>query len=306
MNLFLRARTGYSLKIDGELKGAFAGDVKIAELAAPSLIELLPHRGGESVCFLADGNLKNADNFNVYKISDGYFVDVFFGKNNKKGFKVLFQKRFGEALITIYRDRETRVVAETKSSAEVCVLPVCPESFGARLDGKVLYVYSTTPPHCVCAFSLERGVKKVMENIFDEIEFSPVFRTKTRLFDIENTVAEVEWKYSAGEMRAEKKKLEKGASDERIKTDFFKQRIFFERVLKGLPVSDMLSEGMREKEKYLSEYLGKALSVLPCYCSDGGVCLSYAGKDCFSVKVFSISFENGLISNLVERCCHRG
>ena len=300
MNLYLRARSGYSLKVDGKFCGNYAGDIKLAQLGTPALIEMIPHRAGKNISFLASGELKNRDDMNVYPLKDGFFVSANFTVGCTKGFKVLYQKRFGKVLCTVYRDGETRVVVETEKTAEICVCPDGADRFEARFDGEVLFVYSIGAPSFVCAFSVGNGLKKVMERIFDEIEFTPLLRTKTALCDIENTVTELEWTFHDGKMSAKEKALKRAEFDDRIKSDFFTERIFFERILNGLSADELLTENMKGRQKYLRDFLGNFVFILPCYCSREGVCLAYRGKDCFEVKVFSASFKNGLIDNIKE------
>ena len=300
MNLYLRARSGYSLEVDGKFCGNYAGDIKLAQLGTPALIEMIPHSAGKSISFLANGELKNRDDIKVYALKDGFFVSANFSVCGKKGFRVLYQKRFGKVLCTVYRDGETRVVAETEKTAEVCVCPDGADKFEARFDGKILFVYSVGAPSFVCAFSTENGLKKVMERIFDKIEFTPALRTETALCDIENTVIELEWKFYGGKMSAEEKGFKRAEFDDRIKSDFFTERIFFERISSGLSVDDLLTENMKSKQKYLRDFLGNFVFILPCYCSMEGVCLAYPDKDYYAVKVFSASLKNGLIDNIKE------
>lgn len=300
MDFFIRANEPFGLIADGEYKGRVKSAIKISEVFKPVFVELLSERGNAPISFLVPvmDALNSCNGIKAYKIKRGTFLDVRFLPVYNKQFELLCQKKFEDCLVTIYEDGVVRVVCENERSAEISEIPVTIKNLNIEKKDENIFVYSNKPPYFISVFSVGKRIKKIMENVFDEITFSPVFRTKTRLFDLEETIVEAEWFFDADGAKTKEKRVTRGIPFFKYEESFI-GRIFFNRVLRGEPVSDMLTGELKEKEKFLKDFLGDAVCVLPCYCSDG-VCLAYGEKDLYKTAEFYVEMKNGLINNVIE------
>ncbi|MBQ9481893.1 MAG: hypothetical protein IJU84_07000 [Clostridia bacterium] len=298
MKLFLQAEEPFAVRADGNFLGNFYGCAAIE--AAPSFIEVLPHSGKEPVCFFADYRLISHENAIVYDIPSGLFVRVFFRRREKSGFRLLYQKRFDDLLVTAYIDGGVKLTVENERDAQIISVPIPREEFSAELHGDKLAVFSEGSPSFVALLKAAGDLEPLFCKVVDEFEFTPVFLAKTRLFDLERTTVSCEWQESGGKFTPAVKSVSRENPWKPDLPEKVTERIFFERISGGLETEELLSENMRKNADKLRGYLGEFDGVLPSFCSEKGVCLSYKGNGRRPVKTFSVDLENELICNIRE------
>ena len=68
----------------------------------------------------------------------------------------------------------------------------------------------------------------------------------------------------------------------------------------AIPAAEMLSEGMKKNESLLPGFIGRIDEILPDFCDEKSVCVSFKEGGKRVVKKFSVDFDDGLICNLTE------
>ena len=299
MKFFICAAEDFALRADGEFLGNFHGDACL-ENFSPAFIEILPHSGLSPTCFFADYPLKSHKNAVFCNLPNGdVFASVSFRPNINAGFKTLFQKFLPEvdALVTVVFDGNLKISAENRNDYETVCAPAGFSDFSATVfDGKIA-VYSSKSPAFAVVFSADT-LEVLFSKIVEEIEFTPVLRTKTRLPGIERATVSCEWKGLPLTPSIAEIKRENEWSVSVCRS--FSERAFFERLFYRLPVTEMLSDGLKPNEHRLREYVGNFDIILPDYCVKKGVCLSFEESGKRLTKTFELDFENGLICNLRE------
>jgi hypothetical protein len=296
MKIYTYSTDKYALKINGEMQGVF--NEACIEDCGNAFLEALPVSGGEPVRFLCNYTLKSRKNAVVHTLPDGMFIRFIFPSAEPAPFCTTFQKRFGATLVTVYTDGATRIVCENAYSAEVVEVPRGFCNFSAECFGCYVLVKSYGAPCFATVFDVNGKISVRFANVVDNVETSPAFRTKTRLFNLEHTTVECIWKLSDGAVQLEKithaRPYAQGFGEVALR------RAFLERVLYGLNTEELLCDKLKPNAHLLKEYLGGFLEILPDFTSKKGACLSYEGIDRRTVKIFDIETTNGLISNVIE------
>jgi len=297
MKLILSAREGFALKADGNFLGNFNGDACIEDFF-PCFIEMLPHSGKRAAGFFCGYGVKNNYACRFFTLPDGIFASAEFEPPAPLGFELILQKKFYDlngTLVTVYRDGQTRIVAENCTGVETVTLPPVCHPFECAAFGSRIAVFSAVRPTTLTVFETAPKLRLIFNNVVDDFEFTPIFRTKTRLFCIEQTTVTCEWSFSATPS-AEVKKIESLSPYTPDKPLTFLRRAFFERILYRLPVTDLLCDQLRPNEDKLPSYLGSFTDILPDYCSNKGLCLTSGN----SVKIYDVQADGGKITNITE------
>ncbi|MBP5308725.1 MAG: hypothetical protein J6Z34_06290 [Clostridia bacterium] len=301
MKTFFWADEPFSLKADGEFLGNFFGAAAVDDLPQ-SFIEIFPHSYGEPVRFFSDKRPISRKNVIFYNLKNALLARIVFPVNVKTPFRLLYQKKFEaqNILVTVYSDAGVKIVAENALTAAIAEVPQGFYSFNAEIKNDTLAVYSSGSPSFAAAFSTVGDLSLLFSKVVDKFEFNPVFRTKNRLFDLERTVVTCDWRVSENGFTPTVTDTVKGdpwrVSFPPKKTE----RIFFERIMNRLPVSDMLSEKLKADENRIPEYIGAFDGLLPDFCAEKGVCLYRKEEGTRPVKNFFIETENRLVSNICE------
>ncbi len=289
----------FSLKADGEYLGCFCACE--TDISKSCFIEAYPKSDSLPTCFLLDYPPISHKNATVYSLSDGYAVEISFAKRPSYGFKLLHQSTpAGEdgPLLTAYRDGQVNIVLENSFEADFAIAPDYASCLHTTRQGDILAVYSTQKPTYLAVFSLD-PIKLLYSSIVSDFELSPVFRTKTRLFDCEGTEVTCEWKALSGGLIPT---VTESCATRKFTVDnhLLKRKIFFERLLNQLPASEMLCDELKKNESALRGFIGAFIRILPDFCAQKGVCLAYGGKVRHPTKCFDIQLQDGLIENIIE------
>ena len=301
MKLYVQANENFAMRADGEFLGNFKTTAAI-DSVVPAYFEILPHFFGEPFCFYLNYRPKSHKNAVFYTLPQGdVLLSVTFLPQKNNGFKLLYQTYLEplDALITVYRDGAVKLVAENSHDAETVNIPFGAEDFAAEVFNGDIAVYSRSGQKFACIFRAEDLSLKFFK-IVDDLEFTPVFRTKTRLGGIERTTAFCEWSPDKNGFSASVNNIERENPWEPSSDEKFAKRAFFERIQNKLPVDEMLSPDLLPNKDLLADFLGSFDRVLPDFCTEKGVLLSYKGEQTRLVKCFDLDFENGRICNLRE------
>lgn len=296
MKLYISCESAFALKADGQFLGRFCDACVM--LSKPRFIECIPLSGEESVCFFADYRLKSRKNALVHLLDDGLYVQIFPRINTDTRFYTCLQKELCGALVTVYRQGTTRIVCENRTSAEIAEVPHGFDGFCAEQIQHSVAVFSSGTPKYLAIFEVGAKIRLLFANVVDDFEFTPVFRTKTRLFNIEQTTVTCEWSSALDSVCGiipEHKRPYRAPLGKHVL-----RRAFFQSILLHLPFEHLLCDSLKPHADKLRGYLGGFVDVLPDYCSKKGACLSYEGNDRRPVKTFDIELCDGFISNVKE------
>jgi len=298
MNVWLNASERFSLKMNGEFFKCEENCIYIENLA-PSFVEVLPHSDKKTTAFYLDYPPKSHKNCVFTLLENDLFIDVTFEINMRGDFKILHQNRFEDVLVTVYKDGVTRIVCENKNYVETVNVPCGFESFSSFKDKDSVIIHSNGSPCFLAIFSIKDGLIPLFCNVVNDFTLSPVFHTKTRLFNLERSTVTCEW---TGEKTLSPKITNVSHASPYLpnKGKLFLERCFFERVYFKLPLDDLLAPSIKENAQRLGEYLGNFYTILPSFCSKKGACLVYENNGKRTVKIYTIDIENNLICNVKE------
>lgn len=298
MKAFITANESFALRADGQFLGCFNG--KTGLNSPPCYIEALPFTPKLPVNFHLNCIPKDCGLVTAYNLKNAMLFKLSFKSHIEEVFKTYYQHKHQEvgALVTVYTDGRTHIVCETARHVETITLPHSFKDFTSTTHNGLVIVHTTKPPYYLAVFNLDNGVAPTFSDLVEEFEITPVFRIKTRYFDLERTFITREYDFK--KQTSKTISITRGNPYAVDKGEVFLKRAFFERLLIGAEANDMLSDELKPHSEKIKMYLGDFTDVLPDFCAEKGVCLAYDGIDIRPTKLFDLTIRNGFIDNISE------
>jgi hypothetical protein len=146
--------------------------------------------------------------------------------------------------------------------------------FSSFKDNDRIIIQSDRSPYFLSIFSIKEKLMPLFCNVVGDFKTSPVFQTKTTLFNLEKSTVTCEWEGSKN-LSPKIINVTHASPYQLNKGKLFLERCFFERVYYKLPIEELLTPSLRENATQISDYLGNFCSILPTFCSKKGACLVY-------------------------------
>ena len=197
MKVFLWADEKFTLKLDGEYHGVKSAAV--IEDFSPCLIEAFPHSGKLPISFIMDYRPLSHKNVDFYHLNDHIALKLKFQNIYDVGFKLLLQERVKShgALVTIFTDGLTKIVVETPTHVESVQAPPHIKNYSIETKDSLIIIKSEGCPYLLTVFETTPHLCLKFANFVSEHTINPIFRTKTRIFDIERSTVLCEWNFES-------------------------------------------------------------------------------------------------------------
>lgn len=297
MKIYFWAEESFALYYDGVFKADVRGNY-IDDDFYPCNVFAVPHSGKRAVGFFLSPKLSPPTTVRAYCLDDGFFVALKFTHYEAGGYKLLTQKRVGGVLITAVKRGYTEITVENATHVQTLSAGIS-EQFDFTVKGDAVFIRSLDARPYIAAVNRGGELTVLFSKIVDGVEFTPLFRTKTRYFDLEGTVTEVTHDGIGQGLGRASLTFVRNTTVDLTKREILRQ-VLLERLLIGTEVDSILSPGMRRSSGKLRQFLGGYHAILPSFCSKKGTYLCYKSKDRCHAKLFDVQIKDGLIDNLIE------
>lgn len=313
MNLFFSSSYPAVLKVNGLYictlnDGVFNYSCDNFSVDKPPFIEICPLVPCENyICFFPDNNFIDSPppNVIVVDLKGGYHFK--FNKSFIGGeFSVINQRRFSDALITIFNDNGKKISIETPTDFHIenlyfdfdLVNIYRPEYYG----GKLLFIEFCSYPKSVAVYNLCDKISLIFMRQVADFSIDNGFITTEKYLDIAKHSVKTTWQFDGTLLTIKDKVVTcEDVFNRKNLCDKVIPYAFLESYLVGGEYKDFLCESIKEKASALSSYLGDFIGVMPPPpfrdINDIGV-IYPVHKNIYSVTYFNFSVENGLILNL--------
>ena len=284
------------------LNGAYFGRTdlfeRFAEISAKDgvLAEFIPEHEQPIRFFITEKlRVSPPDGCEVYLLPDGVAVYANDFPPTRTALEVIWQKRLGNALATLFKQGETQLTIEEKGELFLLLLPDSFLPTEIFIVGKLVVL---TDKRRLAVFE-KMGKRLLFEKITEfRLDGETVFATLP-LSDRLQRYAECEWSLSGDTFRqtAFTLKQRTDEKDETAKNDLTVYA-FFESLLIGANFDDFLSDGFTAKKEELASFLGDFIAVtLTENPNEVGLVYKKAER-LFEVKRFRAELENGRIADI--------
>ena len=280
------------LKIDGKYEGVVNKNPKILkELNDCCFLSFIPI---SKDFYSVETTLKDRVLLKVFKILDDFIILPIFDKKRNLSYKLILQKNFNLRndflIITVIQDGCYKFYLDGAVNF-IDELPFLIKDIEIKeVQNKLLIIFYGLKT-VIFAFNLESR-KLIFKNFLTDFKISDLFITNTH-YDILLPVNIIEkWDYNF-------KLIERDFENLKKPYDIHPKLLsvaFFELISLKANLSFLLSEDLKIREKDLLEFVGKPLAVFPYYkdISKTVVLLND------SAHLYSLSFQGGLITNILE------
>lgn len=264
MIVYITAEFPFVLKRKGAVTESAADNLCKAEASENEVIEICPLspvmprwiRIDDSFLKTRDKTMIKAD------LGGGAFIKLLAPKEQCP-FTLVEQKRFKNALITVYKENGLKISIETNSDfilfspdgddAKITELNIGGETFVAVECEKRLAI-----------FTADGKTEKVFDGAADGFSYESGLVTKTEYKDMAKHVLTTHWKYSGGAFTPERSSLTKS---ETFSPGALPHKLlpyaFAEALLTGDDLSPYLSDSMKGNAEALKSYFGEFIGVFP-------------------------------------------
>ncbi|MBQ8657742.1 MAG: hypothetical protein IJ506_01265 [Clostridia bacterium] len=298
MKIYFLSSRPCALTLNGAYFGLTSTFEKFAEVSPKDGIfaEFIPE-GASPIRFFITENLRFTppEGCEVYLLKDGVAVFARDFPPNDFSLQPLLQKKFDSCLATLFKQGRIQLSLENSGELFVATLP---PSF-APVDLKEENGYILVDGEKEIALYSPRAElllhEKALSYTFENGELRAVLPLSDRL----KRTAECVWTLSeTGVARASFTLRQEGAENaERLREELLPYA-FFESVLIGAEVTQMLSEELAEKADSLREFLGDFIGVtLTNDPRELGLVYKKAER-LFELKYFRVTVENGKIADV--------
>ncbi len=295
------------LKIDGELQGTANGEKCFNFNGAP-LVELCPLCTSETPsCFYLNDEFLSCppDGFAVTDMRGGYYVLRTFRKT-QTAFSVLAQKKFPDAIITVFTENGLTASIETPRGSFAETLFIDAESANVsreRINGTdvIFITLKTAAKKVLCAYSLN-PVRRVFTREVDGFEItSEALITKEKLNDIAKHEITVAWKATDVFKEISREAVCSPSFGADRVCDLILPYVFAEEFFAGGDFRRYLEDSVKENADKLGGFFGEFIGVCPPpffrdYKEVG--LIKKRGKNAYYIDYFIFETENGKISGL--------
>ncbi len=296
------------LKLNGIYYGLINDSVKAINLLdGQTFAEICPLDGkGQSVNFMLvlGGKIVN-EKLSVTDLKGGFLIKALMCEQNTQ-FNILTQRKFDDAVITVFNDNGLKVSVETPTdffadnfelraqSAEIFRT----DNFGVKL----LAVKFNGNKTSLVAYAINQKINKIFFDHVDDFSLDENFITHKSYRDMAKHSVKTEWEYLNGKLTAKKHTVTCG---KRLEVPTLHTRLlpyaFFEELLVGGNVEPFLSPSMQKNAKHLKGYLGEFIGVMPPpifrKIEEIGLIYKVGEKD-YQVNYCTVDLENHLICNV--------
>ena len=298
------------IKLNGIYYGEITGTVKSINIETADLpfIEVCPLNGiAEPLNFLLSKDFLSSppDNVCVTDLNGGYMLK-FNAPPKRQEFSVITQRKFSNAVVTVFHDNGLKISVETPNDFFAKSLNL--QADGAEitpfnLSGyNLIAVHFTGEVNVLAVYSLDG---KISELFFREVfsySLDGCFSTTENLTDMAKHCITVNWELSNGSLTEKSRTVKRS---EKFQTENLPEPLlpyaFMEELYASGQVLDYLSDGIKENVDKLIEYFGSFIGVMPppIFRKPKEVGLIYkVSANKYTVKYYIFELENRKICNI--------
>ena len=302
MKVYFLSSTPCALTLNGVFFGITDKFERFAEIALQDNLyaQFSPQNALPIGCFLSEQlRFSPPNGFDVYLLPDAIALYAHEFPPSDFTLKTIAQKRKDNTLITLFQQGKTQISIESEHG--FFLLPLEDSFCTAEIDffGDLIALKTEK----TLALFTRFGTQVFCENVLSYSTNNDTMHVVMPLFDGLGRVAECTYLLRADGCERTSFTLKQAVSstgerDGEIIAEELLPFAFFESVLLGLNYTEFLSEELREKADFLREFLGDFISVVPT--KNVNVCglVFRKGERLFEVRNFSVTVENGKITDL--------
>ncbi len=292
----------FTVKADGIRRDEHAIRLSVEE---KPLIELCPLDGSYPVYSLLCEEFfaRPPEHVRIADLGGAWFLR--FSEPPKAEFAVLAQKRFGNALVTLYRENGLKISLETREDFLAESLPLAADGAEIAQEKDTIAVLLRSREHYLAVYRTTPDIARVFFGRADDYELKgDRFSVTVRHKDIAKHVQKTEYALRDGLLCVEAKETTLSESfSARALPERLLPYAFFESVFADGEVDRYLTEEMATNKEKLKPFLGDFVGIFPPprELEKRGVGLLYRDDppNKYYAKYFDVTLKNGKIDNVL-------
>ncbi len=300
-----------ALKVNGIFYGIIDEQVKEINITKENAyIELSPvNINAKSICFLLDQTFFNSPPPLIYltDLKGGYLIK-FCPLIENNAFYIIAQEKFENALVTLFNENGVKLSLETQKDffAQSFMLNANCAQIGQFWLNNSPFVYinleTSAQKNQLIIYSIEDKIKQVFCRNIDSFNLENQLCTSENFYDIAKHKVTSFWDYQDNKLIRIDYKIEKS---DKFNIENLSPKIipyaFLEDLLVGDKIEDYLSQTLMENAKFLSDFFGNFLGIIPPpkFRDYNEIGLIYAKEEnLYYTQYFIIETENKKIVNI--------
>ena len=309
MNIYFCSDYPCAVKVNGTFFSKTYQDILPCKLDEDSFIEVCSLSQGENNknFFLGKDFFSSPPTFaSVTDLKGGYLIK-FNAKRGESEFRVIYQERLENSLVTAFNENGYKISLETRNSFFAENIDFAFSSVSAKeyfLNGKnILAVFFTGQINVLKIYLLSNEIIKIFDRVVSEYSISGTLITKEEYKDIKKHFVTCEWQLNGDNFSLKSKTAEPRKQIKKEKLpDLLIPYLFLEDFTAGEDFSEYLSDDINKNADKLGGFFGNFLGVFPppLFRSQDEVGLIYKIKEnLFETKYFTFHLDNKKISNII-------
>ncbi len=299
------------IKLNGIYYGQITDTVKqINVLDEQSFIEvcsLTPNEKGLNFILNPEFIKNPPTTVSITDLKGGYLIK-FLPTHSKEDFSLIEQKRFNDAVVSVFCENGFKLSIETQSDFYAETLRYHIES--AEIERKdfngasLVFVRLKGVNQVVNAYRIDGKIQKLFSKDCVSIEFGDYILITENYLDIAKHQVSSKWKFNGESFELVERSIKRkdGFAPSLIPSPLL-PFAFLEELLCGGEINDYIAENIIEHKDKLSGFFGEFIGVMPppLFREQNQVGLIYKeSENKFFVRYFTFSISNGKINNFTE------
>ena len=291
MKAFIFSEISAHLKVDGEYMGVVDGNLYNTEFFNFSpFFELYPKNQAYTPVY---GD-KNSKDIKIFNINGDLIVYPIYPLKHDYPFKVIGQKQQSNystyVTVTVVCDGGVKFFIDGAVS-DVKALPFIPTSFEIDILSNLITVAFSAEKTAFFMYDIESR-KLIFSDLGDEFFLSNNLTVKKSFNTVTKTSIEEEWTLSSTPTLISRKDIK--VKDFLEIHPYLLPLAFFENIIIGGGVENIVTPNLNNRISDLQEFLGKVIKVIPSHLEGEILLIKNDG-----ISVAKLEFNNRLISNVL-------
>lgn len=298
------------LKINGIYYGSVFNNVKSINIESESapfieICSLIPTEN--SINLVLDQEFLNypPENVLVTDLKGGYMLR-FNQCFNKQGFNILAQKKYSNAVVTVFNENGLKISIETPN--DFFALPIAYPAQSAKIDSffinstNLISVSLYNDKTLLYIFTIENKIEQIFFRQVNHFTLEDQFTTTENLFDMAKHSIKTTWTLEGNILKEKNRTI---TQHEKFDLNSLNEKLipyaFLEQMLVGADISQYVSDNIALNVQMLPEYLGNFIGICPppSFIRCDAVGLIYRKKqNVYQVEYFTFEIKNRKISNI--------